>query len=102
MTGHGRLATHLHEILQDRRTGNANLRHNHATAAELNIMADLHQVIDARAGTHDGVAGRSPVDRGVGADLHIIFHDHTAELWDTEEAGLRCGKAEAFLTDSSS
>lgn len=65
-------------------------------------MADLHQVIDARAGTDDGVAGRPPVDCGVGTNLHVVFHDHTTKLWDTEEPRLRRGEAEALLTDSGS
>ena len=61
MTGHCRLTTDLHNILQDRRTGYSNLRNNHVTAAELNIMADLHQVIDARVDSDDGVDPRSIV-----------------------------------------
>jgi hypothetical protein len=50
-------------------TGDTDLRHNHAGAAKLNVMTDLHEVIDARAGADDGVAGRSSVDRRVGVRL---------------------------------
>src|SRR5690348_12409616 len=100
MACHCRLAADLDKILEDCRAGDADLRHDDAAASELNVVADLNQVIDARSGSDDGVAGRSAVDRGVGANLYIVLHDHTAKLRDTQEARLGCGKAEALLTDS--
>lgn len=62
-------------------------------------MADLHQVIDARASADDGVASRSPVDRGAGANLHVVFDDDTTKLRDTEKTRLGGGEAEARLTN---
>lgn len=41
----------------------------------------------------------SQIDRRVGIDFHVIFHDHTAKLRDTEKAGLGRGDAEALPTD---
>jgi len=45
---HAGLGADLNEVLQNRRVGGADLRHNNAAASNANIVADLHQVIDAR------------------------------------------------------
>jgi hypothetical protein len=101
MARHCRLATDLDKILNDRRTGNSHLRHNHTAASKANVMTYLDQVIDPRSGTDDGVAGRSSVDRGVGADLNVVLQDHASKLWNAQEPSLRGGEANPDYARSS-
>ena len=82
VAGHGRLTTDADEILQHRRTRNTDLGDNDATPAEDHVVADLHQIIETRAGADHRVPGRSPIDRGIGADLDIVLQDDQAELRD--------------------
>ena len=42
---------------------------------------------------------RSSVDRRIGADLHIVLHDHASQLRNAQEPGLRGSEAEALLPD---
>jgi hypothetical protein len=55
MPRHCRLAAHLHEVLERRRAGDADLGHDHAATPEANIVADLNEVIDASPRANDGV-----------------------------------------------
>ena len=45
-------------------------------------MRDLHEVVDLRAGLDARLPHRRPVDRGVGADLDVVFDDDAADLRD--------------------
>ena len=49
MPRHGRLAADLDEILEYRRAGDAYLSDDDAAAADADIVADLHQIIETRA-----------------------------------------------------
>jgi len=68
MTRHGRLAADLNEIFDGRRAGDADLRHDHAAWTKADIVADLHQVIDACPSPDHGGSGPSTVYGRVGAD----------------------------------
>ena len=81
MPRHGGLAADADKILQHRRARNAHLGDNDATAAEHNIVADLHQIIEPRARTDNGILRRSPIDRGVGPNLHVVFQNDPSKLW---------------------
>lgn len=56
---HRRLATDLDEILQHRRAGDADLRNDDTATSQPYIMSNLHEVIEPRSRTDDGVARRS-------------------------------------------
>lgn len=100
MTRRRRLTTDLNEIPKDRRAADADLRHDHAAVSNANVVGDLHQITDARSGSNNGIAGRSSVDCGIGANFHVVLHDDVPKLRDTEKARFGRGKAETFLTDS--
>jgi hypothetical protein len=99
MSRHCSLATDLDEILEDRRPGYSDLRHDHTAAPELNIVANLHKIIDACPCTDDRITRRSSVDRAIGTYFHIVLDDDPPKLWDAQKAGLRGGKAEPFLAN---
>lgn len=83
MTRYRNLVSDPDKILPARRASDAALRHNRGTATKTHVVTDLHQVINARAGTGDGVTDRSAIDRRVGAEFHIVFENHATELQDT-------------------
>ena len=85
---HRGLAADLDEILEHGRSGDPYLGHDDAAASQLNIVADLDQVIEARAGANDRVPRRSPVDRGIRADFHVVPHNDASKLRDAQETGL--------------
>ena len=43
-------------------------------------VADLHQVVDLRAGADARLADRRPIDRRVGADLDVVLDDDVGAL----------------------
>src|ERR1700761_6089338 len=99
MPGHGSLAADLDKILEDCRAGYTDLRYNHTAASNSNVVADLHEIINSGSGTDNGVARRSPVDRAVGPDLHVVLDDDTTKLRNAEKARLGRGEAEALLAN---
>src|SRR5437588_5751059 len=69
-------------------------------AAEHDIVPDLHQIIDHRAGSDHGVVSRAAIDRRIGADIDVIADDDPPELRHLDRArGVHC-EAEAGLTDA--
>ena len=49
-------------------------------AAHRDAVRDLHQVVDLRAGANPRLADRRPIDRRIGADLHVVFDHDAADL----------------------
>lgn len=52
MACHRRLASDLDEILENGRSGDTHLRHNHAAPSDADIVADVRQVVDPRTGAY--------------------------------------------------
>jgi hypothetical protein len=101
MSSHCSLAADLNEILQYCGTGDPNLCDDDAATSQTDIVSDLNQIIEPRAGTDDGVMRGSSVDGGIGANLHIVSDDDAAELRDTQKSRFGGGEAEAFLANPS-
>ena len=99
MALHGHLAADGHVILDRRRAGDADLGHDHAMAADHDVMGDLHEVIDLGALADHRIAAGAPVDRGVRADLHIVLDDDAPDLRHLEVALRPHGEAEPVLAD---
>src|SRR5581483_801681 len=57
------------------RPRDADLGHDDGVRADLGIMANLHQVVDLRPAPDHRLPERRPVDRDVGADLHVVLND---------------------------
>ena len=45
-------------------------------------VADLHEVVDLRAGLDARLADRGPIDRRVRAELHVVFDHDRGDLRD--------------------
>ena len=73
-----------------------------AAAPEHDVVGDLHQIINHRAGADHGVVTRAAVDRGVGADVDIVADDDAAELRHLDRARLVGSEAEPGLADAHS
>lgn len=72
------LAADLNEVLQHRRPGNTNLRHDDTALAQADVVTDLHQIIEARARTNHRVPHRAPVDGGVRTYFDVVLDQHPA------------------------
>jgi hypothetical protein len=71
-------------------------------AADLDVVTDLHLVVDLRPLAHHRVAIGAAVDGGVGADLDVVLDDDAADLGDLHVPARSHGKAEAVLADARS
>ena len=60
--------------------GDADLRRHQHVAADGDAVGDLHQVVDLRARLDARLANRRPIDRRVGAQLHLVFDDDRGDL----------------------
>ncbi len=76
------------------------LRHQHAIAADLNVVPDLDQIVDHGAGADDGIRAGTAVERGVGANFHIVADDDAAQLRHFDEAIGIGRKTETVLSDT--
>ena len=75
------LAADHDEIAEPRAAGNADLRDQHAAAADLHVVPDLHEIINHRARRRSPCRGPAPrsIVR-VGADLDIVADDDAAQV----------------------
>ena len=62
------------------RSGDAAQGRHHGIVPHFDIVGHLAEVVDLDALAHDGRAHCGAVDRRVGADLHIVFEHHVAQL----------------------
>src|SRR3954469_14892316 len=94
------LAADRDEVLQRRRAGDADLRHDHAMLADGDVVGDLHQVVDLRPLPDQRVAAAAAVDRRVGPDLDVVADDHAPELRHLDMALRPHRIAEPILPDA--
>lgn len=78
---------------------NANAAGHGRMLTDLHVVADLYLVVDLDAVGNHGVAQRSTIDAGIGANFHIIANLHTAELLDLDPAPLVTGKAKTIAAN---
>ncbi len=67
--------------------------------ADDDVVADLDEIIDLRAGAYAGATEAGSVERGVGADLDVVAEDHDADLRDFLVATVDEFVAEAIGAD---
>ena len=80
--------------------GYAGLRDNQAVPPDGDVVRDLDEIVDLGALPDDRVPGRAAVDRGVGADFHVVLNDDAAGLRDFLMALRARQIAEAVLPDA--
>src|SRR5690606_11584727 len=66
---------------------------------DLHVMGDLDLVVELDPVSDPRVRQRTPVERGVDADFHVIADGHATDLGDLAPHALLVGKAEAFAAD---
>ena len=96
-----RLPAERDKIVDHAGARNAGLRDHHAMAADHDVMADLHEIVDLGALADHRVAVGAAVDRRPGADLDIVLHDHATDLRHFEMAPRPHRETEAVLADVS-
>ena len=67
--------------------------------ADLDVVGDLHEVVDLGAAAHDGAAERRAVDGDVGAELHVVLEHDGAELGHLVMAAAALHVAEPVAAD---
>ena len=67
--------------------------------ADLDVVGDLHLIVDLGPLADDGVAVGAAVDRGVGADLDVVLDDDAADLRHLQMAARAGREAEPVLPD---
>ena len=71
-----------HTVPDSRRAGDPDLRHQQAESPDANVVTDVHEIVDLRAGANDGVIDAAAVDRRVCPDLDVILDDAAADVGD--------------------
>ena len=79
--------------------GDSRLGCDHGMLTDDHIVGDLYQVVDLGSSLNDGFAQRRSIDRGIGADLHVIFDDDDADLRDLDPPGTGAGITETVAAD---
>src|SRR5207244_5903579 len=67
--------------------------------ADLHVVGDVDAIVDLGAAAHHGFAEGGPVDRAVGADLHVVLDDHGPDLRNLRGAVGTGNEAEAVGAD---
>ena len=99
MIGNSTLPAEHDKIAQRGAAGYSRLRNNHAMPAYMDVVPNLHEIINLRSLADDGIAQRAAIDRDAGANFHLVLHDHAAELRNLDVAMPVAGKAETRLAD---
>jgi len=60
--------------------GDADLSRNQTGPPDGDVVGDLHEIVDLRAGPDSGLAQKGPVDTRVGPDFHVVLDDDPSEL----------------------
>ena len=80
MTVHTNLSRHDNAVLNGGTAGNADLRREQHVPANMNTMANLHQVVDLRSGLYPRLANSRTVDCDMGSNFNIVLDDHIPHL----------------------
>mgnify|MGYP001552958627 CR=1 FL=1 len=75
MAGKPALAADHDKIAEFGAARNAHLTGENAAAAENDVVPDLNQIINHRAGADHRIVARAAIDRRIGADIDIVAYD---------------------------
>ena len=100
MAGNTGLSAHQNMVLERGAARNARLSDQHAASSQGHVVPDLHEIINLRPGTDDGIRPGAAVDGAVGADLDVVLDDHPAELGHGQVSLRIQGEAEAPVADA--
>src|SRR5258706_11367355 len=100
VVGHADLAGQ-HDVVVDFATArDADLRGQQHPAADADAVRDLDEIVDLGSGADARFADRRPIDRGVGANLNIVFEHDAGALRNLQVRAVGLPrKAEALAAD---
>jgi hypothetical protein len=75
------LPTQDYMITQFATAGDPDLCNYNTAFANLDVVANLHKIVDHRAATYNGVRSGAAIDGGIRANLNVIGDEHPPELW---------------------
>lgn len=81
MIANADLPTHDHVVFDGNAAGKAGLRGDHDVFADLDVVANVHQVVNLRAAADARLIQRTAIDGRVGADFDIVFDYQPSDLW---------------------
>src|SRR5690606_26896848 len=79
VVGHGDGAPEHGAVADHGAAGDAGHARDEAAPPDAHVVPDLAEVVDLRAGAHDRVVERAPVDRRVRAHLDVVADPHAAQ-----------------------
>src|SRR5215469_4053969 len=97
MARHPGLPSDHHIVAEPRAAGNPDLRHHDATAADLHVVPDLHQIINHGARADDRIRPSAAIDRRVRADLDTVADNYAPQFRHLHRRIAIGRKAEAVL-----
>ena len=77
-----RMAAHHHVVSDSCGARYPNLGRKEAPHANLDVVGNVHEVIQCRVITDYRVAQASPIDGDVVADIHVVSNHHSSQLGD--------------------
>ena len=75
---HGALATQRAVVAERRRAGERSVRAQHAAAADVHVVPDLHQVVDLGTRANNCIWASATVNCRIGTNFNVIFDDNPA------------------------
>jgi hypothetical protein len=102
MAGETSLPSDHDKIIEPCTSGDAGLTGENAAPPENDVVPNLDQIINHRAGPDNGVIPGSPIDRRIGADIDIVANDDPSELRDFDRHICIGSEAEPRLADANS
>ena len=94
-----RLSGRYDEFLKVSAASDTHLGDNDTPLLQVDVVPDLHQIINLAAIAYDRVGTRSPVDTRIGANFHIVADNDPAELRDIKMAFRRHVESKSPLAD---
>jgi hypothetical protein len=99
MSGNAHLAGEDDPVAQGRGACYSHLSDEHTPFPHLDIVAELHQIIDFCPCTNAGLPKGSPVYCGIGANLDVVVHYHPSDLGEFDGTGVGGRKTEAIAAE---
>src|SRR5258708_27227561 len=99
MIGACRLAAHLAPFADFRGAAKSNLRSEARVLSDLAVVTDMNLVVELDPAMQNRRTHRRAIDSRVGADFHVIFNHHGADLRDFEQAAFMLAETETIGAD---
>src|SRR5262245_66166467 len=89
MAADAHLPRHDDIVVDNGAAGKTDLSREQHIPSDDDAMSNLHEVVDLRPSANPRLADRRSIDRGVCANLDVVFDDHVGMLRDLEVSAVR-------------